>query len=293
MHYLFWAITLTCFKSPRRMNSPPVPYSDFQFSFDPQLSNLFPQPPQLPPSSELFSQSETNELFNFLDGFDGSLWDTPVDSLDQDPFDTLPELPKPPLHAPYSNPHLKTVPDPNPASSLRPRRSTRKTRSSVTNTRPALRSTSKSSSRTSSSTTPPANDLPSPTPEYPPTPTQSGTSARERAKPLLSTPQKRLNHIQSEQKRRNAIRDGYAQLIALLAPSGSASALGMPTRGRPKGSGTRGKAGKKAGKPGEGAKGKSGVLFRAVEYCRWLEEGRDALRKEVARVEAMTGLRGP
>ncbi|KAE9409178.1 hypothetical protein BT96DRAFT_962358 [Gymnopus androsaceus JB14] len=270
------------------MNSPPVPYSDFQFSFDPQLSSLFPQPPQLPPSSELFSQSETNELFNFLDGFDGSLWDASADSLDQDPFGTLPELPKLPSNTPYSNPHLNKAPDPNPASS-RPRRSTRS--SAARSTRPAARSTSTSSSHTSSSTTPPAMEPLSPTLDSPSTPTQSGTSAR--SKPLLSTPQKRLNHIQSEQKRRNAIRDGYAQLITLLAPSGNASALGMPTRGRPKGSGTRGKAGKKAGKDGEGAKGKSGVLFRAVEYCRWLEEGRDALRKEVARVEAVTGIRGP
>jgi len=102
-----------------------------------------------------------------------------------------------------------------------------------------------------------------------------------RAKPLLSTPQKRLNHIMSEQKRRNAIRDGYAQLIALLAPAGADPGLGMPTRGRPKGSGSRGK-----GK----SKGKSGVLFRAAEYCRWLEEGRDALRDEVLRVEAAAGI---
>lgn len=85
----------------------------------------------------------------------------------------------------------------------------------------------------------------------------------------------------SEQKRRNAIRDGYAQLITLLAPSGSAPALAMPTRGRPKGSGSRGKG---------QSKGKSGVLFRAVEYCRWLEEGRDALREEVLRVEAAAGI---
>ena len=80
----------------------------------------------------------------------------------------------------------------------------------------------------------------------------------------------------SEQKRRNAIRDGYAQLIALLAPSGSVPGIGMPTRGRPKGSSSRGKG---------QSKGKSGVLFRAVEYCRWLEEGRDTLRDEVIRVE--------
>jgi len=86
----------------------------------------------------------------------------------------------------------------------------------------------------------------------------------------------------SEQKRRNAIRDGYAQLIALLAPAGSAPGLGMPQRGRPKGSGSRGKG---------QSKGKSGVLFRAVEYIRWLEEGRDAMRAEVLRVEAAAGIR--
>jgi len=55
----------------------------------------------------------------------------------------------------------------------------------------------------------------------------------------------------------------------------------MPTRGRPKGSGTRGKG---------QTKGKSGVLFRAVEYVQWLEEGRDALKEEVFRVEAAAGI---
>jgi len=85
----------------------------------------------------------------------------------------------------------------------------------------------------------------------------------------------------SEQKRRNAIRDGYAQLIALLAPAGSPPGLGMPTRGRPKGSGSRGKG---------CGKGKSGVLFRAVEYIRWLEEGRSALKREVLKVEAAAGI---
>jgi len=85
----------------------------------------------------------------------------------------------------------------------------------------------------------------------------------------------------SEQKRRNAIRDGYAQLISLLAPAG-APGLGMPMRGRPKGSGSRSKG---------MTKGKSGVLFRAVEYVKWLEEGRDALLEEVQRVEAAVGVR--
>ena len=85
----------------------------------------------------------------------------------------------------------------------------------------------------------------------------------------------------SEQKRRNAIKDGYAQLIQLLAPAGAGSGVGMPTRGRPKGSGSKGN-----GK----TMGKSGVLFRAVEYVGWLEEGRDALLEEVLRTEAAVGI---
>lgn len=67
----------------------------------------------------------------------------------------------------------------------------------------------------------------------------------------------------------------------------------MPTRGRPKGSG-RSNGNKDGGKDGkEGpvkAAGKSGVLLRAVEYIKWLEEGRAALRDEVMRVEAAAGL---
>ncbi len=114
---------------------------------------------------------------------------------------------------------------------------------------------------------------PSPLAPAPPTP---------RNKPLLSSPQKRINHIMSEQKRRNAIREGYAQLTTLLAPKGAPPGTGMPTRGRPKGSGGRGKG---------RTKGKSGVLFRAVEYCHWLEEGIEALKEEVKLVEAAAGIR--
>ncbi|KAG7452152.1 uncharacterized protein BT62DRAFT_285108 [Guyanagaster necrorhizus] len=112
----------------------------------------------------------------------------------------------------------------------------------------------------------------------PPPPSQPPPA---RTKSLLSTPQKRLNHIMSEQKRRNAIRDGYAQLITLLAAGGSEPTIPMPSRGRPKGSGANG---------GAKGKGKSGVLLRAVDYVRWLEQGRDALKDEVARVEAAAGI---
>ncbi|KAH7885990.1 hypothetical protein F5I97DRAFT_1876876 [Phlebopus sp. FC_14] len=118
-----------------------------------------------------------------------------------------------------------------------------------------------------------ANETPQPTSSRP-------KNTQPRVKPLLSTPQKRLNHIMSEQKRRNAIRDGYAHLIALIAPAGAQS-IHLPARGRPKGSGSRAKG---------HSKGKSGVLFRAVEYCRWLEQGTDALKQDVFRLEAAAGI---
>jgi Helix-loop-helix DNA-binding domain len=119
-------------------------------------------------------------------------------------------------------------------------------------------------------------------PRQPQSPSTS-TPPTSRNKHLLSSPQKRLNHIMSEQKRRNAIREGYAQLTTLLAPKGAPPGTGMPTRGRPKGSGSRGKG---------RTKGKSGVLFRAVEYCHWLEEGIEELREEVRMAEAAAGI-GP
>ncbi|KAG6808578.1 hypothetical protein H0H92_003661 [Tricholoma furcatifolium] len=219
--------------------SPPAPFPDFDFAFDPAL---FPVPPPLPPSADLFSPAEALDLQVFLDNLGGLDWEQPVH------------------YAPYSNPHLNTAPEPSASS----RRSTAISRASIHAQRNL--------------------PLDSP-PSDPSSPTDDDKLARSRSnKALLSTPQKRLNHIMSEQKRRNAIRDGYAQLIALIAPAGSKHGIGMPTRGRPKGSGVRGKG---------QTKGKSGVLFRAVEYCQWLEQGRDALRAEVLRLETAAGIQHP
>ncbi|KAI0068070.1 hypothetical protein BV25DRAFT_1875226 [Artomyces pyxidatus] len=218
------------------VDHPPVPFADFEFAFDPALNSLFPAPPPLPSSADLFSASETTDLLGFLDNFN---WE----------FDTdAPNLPQ------ESNPAFHFPPPPNSAHEEAPPTHSRK---------------------------PPTRSSPyqAPTAAAPSSPTMSAAS---RNKPLLSSPQKRLNHIMSEQKRRNAIREGYAQLTTLLAPAGAPPGTGMPTRGRPKGSGSRGKG---------RTKGKSGVLFRAVEYCHWLEEGIDALRDEVARVEAVSGIR--
>jgi Helix-loop-helix DNA-binding domain len=114
---------------------------------------------------------------------------------------------------------------------------------------------------------------------------QSSTSqsqAEFRPKPLLSAPQKRMNHVKSEKRRRDTIRDGYLTLTKILSPSGpGAEQIAIPRRGRPKGSGRTG-TGKKSGK------GKSGVLFRAVEYIRFMEQACDQLERECERLEKMS-----
>jgi len=253
--------------------SPPPPFPAFDFAFDP---HLFPNPPPLPASADLFSPDETTDLLGFLDNFNDFGWEP-----DQQAYTS----PRPP----YSNPHLNTAPEPS--TSGRPRRSTRSATARAPPQQQQQQQQSRRrefSPRRDSQTPSNASETSSHANDHSTSSTANSASgltsaaAAARAKPLLSTPQKRLNHIMSEQKRRNAIRDGYAQLIALLAPAGSAPGIGMPQRGRPKGSGSRGKG---------QSKGKSGVLFRAVEYIRWLEEGRDAMRDEVMRVETAAGIR--
>ncbi|KAG8831677.1 hypothetical protein FRC17_002767 [Serendipita sp. 399] len=103
-----------------------------------------------------------------------------------------------------------------------------------------------------------------------------------RPKALLSAPQKRMNHVKSEKRRRDTIRDGYLTLTKMLSPSGpGAEQLAIPRRGRPKGSGKTGN-GKKTGK------GKSGVLFRAVEYVRFMEDACAQLELECERLERLS-----
>ncbi|KIJ65042.1 hypothetical protein HYDPIDRAFT_110944 [Hydnomerulius pinastri MD-312] len=251
--------------SPTSPPQPPVPFADFEYAFDPALSSLFPPPPlPLPSSADLFSPSETTDLLGFLDNFN---WEFEADP-------SLNDIPNPP-HIPYISALHPSVSPPladNVPPSLLPGQLANTDISdkrvapleqeedelAFRSNSPQSRSQTRSARRKSTSE-----------------PHQA-----TRAKPLLSTPQKRLNHIMSEQKRRNAIRDGYAQLISLIAPAGTQT-IDLPSRGRPKGSGTRSKG---------QTKGKSGVLFRAVEYCRWLEEGKDALKEEVLRLEAAAGI---
>lgn len=234
---------------------PPVPFADFDFGFDPHLSNIFPSPPPLPSSADLFSSGETNDLLGFLDNFNWE-FDIGLEQQNDNPVTTIHH----PTHSspPYPNLHIDAAPQ---------RPNTRSRASGGGHSVNALESTSPTSAT-------PANFNLS---------NADQDQSIARSKPILSTPQKRLNHIMSEQKRRNAIRDGYVQLTALLAPAGAPPGTGMPTRGRPKGSGNRGKG---------RCQGKSGILFRAVEYCRWMEENVDALEREVLRVEAAAGVHG-
>ncbi|EIM83595.1 uncharacterized protein STEHIDRAFT_149071 [Stereum hirsutum FP-91666 SS1] len=257
--------------SSRPFDQPPVPFDNFEFTFDPSLSALFPSPAPLPSSAGLFSASEETDILGFLDNFN---WEFDSNALPPGQLDSAPPAPLP---YPF---HTNSLPNghepPHPSSLFATEGSMSHLHMNGDASRP-------SSSRTRSSPTSPVE------PSTPKTNGRTGTSnGKAKAKtgpkaPLLSTPQKRLNHIMSEQKRRNAIREGYAQLTTLLAPAGAPPGTGMPTRGRPKGSGSRSKG---------NTKGKSGVLFRAVEYCHWLEDGIEALRAEVLRVEAAAGIHG-
>ncbi|KAI6047824.1 hypothetical protein EDC04DRAFT_26006 [Pisolithus marmoratus] len=256
---------MSCPSSPQ----PPVPFSEFEYAFDPALSELFPPlPAPLPSSADLFSPSETTDLLGFLDNFN---WDFEAD-LSLSGVPNPPESSSPTSIAPPSQSLMSAdCPSVLPVSPMTVLSNTPDNdaleyeEDGLTLGQSSLRC--KSQSRTRSARRKDTSEPRQPT----------------RVKPLLSTPQKRLNHIMSEQRRRNAIRDGYAQLIALIAPAGSQT-IDLPSRGRPKGSGTNSKG---------HTKGKSGVLFRAVEYCRWLEEGQDALREEVLRLEAAAGIVAP
>lgn len=230
------------------------------------MNQIFPSPPPLPSSADLFSPSETTDLLGFLDNFS---WD--VDAEVQNALNYQPPSRQPP-HGDPSNPAPLTLQGALAMSMSQSRRDVPDIDMAVdlqSNGHGSTRSQRRPSNASSSST-------------------QHSNDAAARQKPLLSTPQKRLNHIMSEQKRRNAIRDGYVQLTTLLAPAGAPPGAGMPTRGRPKGSGSRANG---RGRGSGGFKGKSGILFRAVEYVHWLEENRHALLEEVQKVEAAAGIR--
>ncbi|KAG9004707.1 hypothetical protein FRB94_002549 [Tulasnella sp. JGI-2019a] len=123
-----------------------------------------------------------------------------------------------------------------------------------------------------------------------PSPTSAnGSSTAASRKALLTQPQKRLNHIMSEQRRRTAIKEGFATIEQLIAPdpayTGPPPTLPPPLD--------------KDGKPRKGVKakslrgkGKMGSLFRASEFLHHLQEGVGALTLEVERLEAAVRAHG-
>ncbi|GAA5894568.1 hypothetical protein JCM8208_006275 [Rhodotorula glutinis] len=133
-----------------------------------------------------------------------------------------------------------------------------------------------------------------------PAPTRSGNG-----KPVtLTESQKRSNHILSEQKRRNAIRIGFKDLVGLLLAGEPASGIVLgssggaagddddeggaaPTAKKRKSKGTG--SGRGRGRRGDVSTNasKSVVLTHAASYILWLERGNMALEQEVARVEAL------
>ncbi|KAM0788999.1 hypothetical protein ACM66B_003068 [Microbotryomycetes sp. NB124-2] len=111
-------------------------------------------------------------------------------------------------------------------------------------------------------------------------------------KPILSDTQKRSNHIQSEQKRRNAIRNGFKDLVDLLAAGEQASGIVVAppeaeqydANGKKKKTKGTGRGRGRKGEVGAGAS-KSVVLEKATQYILWLERGNEGIEAEIERVE--------
>ncbi|SCV70733.1 BQ2448_3495 [Microbotryum intermedium] len=121
--------------------------------------------------------------------------------------------------------------------------------------------------------------------------------SKNNGKAPLTDTQKRSNHIASEQKRRNAIRSGFKDLVDLLAAGETASGIVVAPPEPEGGNDASGNGGKKKraskgtgrgrGRKGEVAAGgsKSVVLEKAAAYILWLERGNQALAAEVQRME--------
>ena len=279
--------------TPAFPRPPPFPLQELadyhtatSFDFQSPATNLdlFPQTP--PPTSSVFdlsffSGNEQNEMLDFLRDFDAA-----------DPWEFNPVLPsRMPAYpgdtiledsAHQSRPH----PD-HDHSGLADTSSVASVHSSTATIKPDAHTTPQPHRKTpplaGNHYHPNTNNIPQPS-----TSTNTSTSnlsqTEFRAKPLLSAPQKRMNHVKSEKRRRDTIRDGYLTLTKILSPSGpGAEQIAIPRRGRPKGSGRSG-SGKKSGK------GKSGVLFRAVEYIRFMEQACESLERECERLEKVSAV---
>lgn len=143
----------------------------------------------------------------------------------------------------------------------------------------------------------PSSSRPQPRPRSP-SPTGSSSSGRDGTpaavdkKVPLTDSQKRNNHILSEQKRRNAIRSGFKDLVDLLTAGEETSGIVVAPpeveheEGKKKKSKGSGRGRGRKGEVGAGAS-KSVVLEKAAAYIMWLERGNDVLEQEVTRVERL------
>lgn len=154
-----------------------------------------------------------------------------------------------------------------------------------------------------------------------------GSSKRE----LLTESEKRQNHILSEQRRRNYIREGFKDLVVLLDDGRNfgARALGLSSgfgtgvedeglddrsdiddvvdvlavgrkkppkkakRAGPDGVRQRGKGRGRGGSAGGGAGSKSAVLFQAVDLIRWLDGKSKELTRQCEDLEQIAGIPDP
>ncbi|GAA5860456.1 hypothetical protein JCM8547_000308 [Rhodosporidiobolus lusitaniae] len=151
---------------------------------------------------------------------------------------------------------------------------------------PAPSTTSRTRARSSAlSGSPPA-----PHPATSGSPPSTSASSASRTAPLTES-EKRSNHIASEQRRRNAIKSGFQDLVDLLVAGSAASGIYLAAGGEDEGGGKGGKGKGKGTGRGRGRKGevatsasKSVVLEKAASYILWLERGNRALEGEVERV---------
>ncbi|KAG8932017.1 hypothetical protein FRC03_011408 [Tulasnella sp. 419] len=274
---------------------PPPPPGALGFGFDFTAgSNIFPgdrptSPRSAGPQPDILSSTEQTHVLGFLDAFE---W----------PFD--PKLPHGmPVFSPSSHQgashnginqsnhsamEVDVSADPNDSPSTHPTSSATSANADVHTSSPSsstnnpvisLQPARSSDSSKNDELTRPAKRRKSSPEDLVSSPT-AGSSHRP-PRPLLTQPQKRLNHIMSEQRRRNAIKDGYATIEHLIAPdpryTGPPPSINGGQDGKGRGRGAKGK--------GRG-KGKMGTLFRAVEYVNFLEAGVAGLRLEVERLEA-------
>lgn len=114
------------------------------------------------------------------------------------------------------------------------------------------------------------------------------TRTKRDSKAGLTDGQKRSNHIVSEQRRRDAIRDDFRELVTLLQAAEPCSGLVLGGEGKGKANG-RGR-GRRSDGGGTNAS-KSVVLSHGARYIGWLDEGNAAIEAEIARVSALAGLR--